>query len=269
MQHLWSAWQEIGERIRGAEHVLLLSDFDGTLSTIAARPELAALPAETGQLLQDLSRQREITVVVISGRALSDIRGRVGIPGITYAGNHGLEIEGPHIRFVNPLAEQTAPFIRSVYDGLSQALSGIEGVVIEDKGLTLSVHYRLVEEGRVGELRHLFEEVIGGTDSDGRITVTHGKRVLEVRPAVDWDKGKAADLLMDMCGHAEPLPIFIGDDVTDEDGFTLVNQRGGISIFVGDLTIESSAGYVVETPSEVAEFLGRLLSISVGRRPVR
>ncbi len=269
MQHLWAAWQEIAEQIRGAKHILLLSDFDGTLSPIAARPELAALPAETGRLLQGLACQPHITVVVISGRALSDIKARVGIPGITYAGNHGLEIEGPHVSFVNPLAEQTVPVIHSVYRELSQALAHIEGILVENKGLTLSVHYRLVEKGRVGELRQLFEGVINGTGPDGRITVTHGKKVLEVRPAVGWDKGKAVDLLINLCGHDEPFPMFIGDDLTDEDGFTLVKQRGGFSVFVGGLTTKSTANYFVGSPSEVAEFLGQLLSISGRQHPVR
>ena len=127
MQHVWAVWQEIAEQIRVARHILLLSDFDGTLAPIVARPKAAALPMETGQLLQDLACQPHTTVVVISGRALSDLRAKVGIRGITYAGNHGLEIEGPHVSFVNPLAEQAMPLIHRVYHGVSQALAGGKG----------------------------------------------------------------------------------------------------------------------------------------------
>ena len=122
-----------------------------------------------------------------------------------------------------------------------------------------------MEKGRVGELKRLFEEAANRTCSTGEVAITSGKKVYEVRPKVDWDKGKAVDLLMNLCGHDEPFPIFIGDDLTDEDGFTLVNQRGGLSIFVGGLTTKSSAGYVVDSPSEVADFLDRVLGISVRR----
>ncbi len=263
MQHLWVAWQEIAETVGRAEHILLLSDFDGTLSPIVADPDSAALPAETRQRLQDLACRPRITAVVISGRALSDVKARVGIPGMTYAGNHGLEIEGSHIRFVHPLAEQAAPVIHGIYGELSQALAHIEGVLVEDKGLTLSVHYRLVAKGRMGELKRMFDEVVNRVSPPGQITATHGKKVYEVRPAVDWDKGKAVDLLMDLCGREGLLPIFMGDDLTDEDGFTTVNRRDGLSIFVGQSTAKSSAGYAVQNPSEVTEFLGRLLSIPV------
>ena len=265
LERLLTGWQQVAGRLKDTRSILLMSDFDGTLAPIAERPGEAVLPEKTRELLQALSHQPRVVIGIISGRALNDLRSRVGIGGITYAGNHGLEIEGPGIEFVNPLAEQARPTMERLYGELSRGLSGIRGVVIEDKRLSLSVHYRLVDEEKTGQVRSLFDEVTGGMVVIGRIRTTCGKKVLEVRPAVDWDKGKAISLILDRQakakGEGEILPIFLGDDLTDEDGFTDIDQRGGISVFVGDERDDSAARYFLESPAEVQQFLGRLLSL--------
>ena len=153
MEHLLSAWPKVIKQLRSASHILLLLDYDGTLTPIVERPELANLPEGMRQLLQALARQRRLTLGIISGRALADIKEKVGISGIIYAGNHGLEIEGPGISFVSPLAEEFKPILRLMHYVLSQALGAIKGVMVEDKGLTLSVHYRQVAEDKSEEVR--------------------------------------------------------------------------------------------------------------------
>jgi len=195
LEHLFSVWPEAAQRLKAARRVLLLSDYDGTLTPIVDRPELADLPARTRQLLQALAHQHRFTVGIISGRALSDLKQRVDIGNIVYAGNHGLEIEGPGISFINPLAEEMKPVLRLIHQALSKALATVRGSLVEDKGLSLSVHYRLVEEKEVEKAKTIFERILYVPHLSGKVKITSGKKVHEVRPAVDWDKGKAIKCL--------------------------------------------------------------------------
>lgn len=264
MEHLLSAWPEVAKQLRSARHVLLLLDYDGTLTPIVERPELADLPEGVRQLLEALARQRRLILAIISGRALVDIKEKVGISGIVYAGNHGLEIEGPQISFVSPLAEEFKPVLRRLHYQLSQALGAVKGVLVEDKGLTLSVHYRQVADDKGEEVRSIFERITGDAAVSGKIRITSGKKVYEIRPAVAWDKGKVVKILMEKRGggerKSEPLPIYIGDDLTDEDAFRAIeNYGGGISVFVGGGDSPSSARYFLQSPEEVAKFLSLLL----------
>jgi trehalose-phosphatase len=261
LEHLFSAWRQVAAQLRAARHILFLSDYDGTLAPIVQRPELANLSQETRRFLQALARQHRYTVGIISGRALKDLQQRVGIGGIIYAGNHGLEIEGPGLSFVNPVAEEIKPVFRLIHGVLNKALGKIGGVLVENKGLTLSVHYRTVAEDKTDEVRNIFERVIATARSLGKVRTTSGKKVYEVRPAVAWDKGKAIALLVEKNRKpkGEILPLFLGDDLTDEDGFKVINEYGGISIFVGDETGDSAARYFLRSPAEVEELLGMLL----------
>ena len=264
MEQLLSAWSEVARRLQGARRILLLMDYDGTLTPIVERPELAHLPESTRMLLKALRYQPRFKVGVISGRALSDLKGRVGIHGIIYAGNHGLEIEGPGVDFVNPIAEEMKPVLRVIHQVLKRALGGSRGVLVEDKGLTLSVHYRQVAAEKAEEVQDSFERIVGSTLAAGQVRITSGKKVYEVRPAVDWDKGKAIRLLMKKYGkggrESGLVPVYLGDDLTDEDGFRVIEKYGGgISVFVGEPDQESSARYFLRSPEEVSRFLEMLL----------
>ncbi len=262
MEHLFSVWQEIAERIRNADQIFLLSDFDGTLSPIVGRPEEAALPDNTRRALEALVGYDRVGVAVVSGRALSDIKNKVGIPGITYVGNHGIEIEGPWLKFIYAPAEAARPVMRHLYSTLSKVLAGFEGVLVEDKGLTLSVHYRLVREDRVDELRRVCEETVHGLRSEGSIRTTEGKKVYEIRPGVLWDKEDAILLLLSgrtsSTAQSGNLVLFLGDDLTDERGFKVVDRQGGVSIFVGESGSSTAGQYFLRSPDEVALFVERL-----------
>lgn len=274
MKYLFSVWEELSQRLKAAERIMLLSDFDGTLSPIADRPEQAFLPDATRLVLQELSRKPDIDIGIISGRSLRDLKERVGIENATYAGNHGLEIEGPTFNFVEPVAQNTRPVLGRLYQTLKHALSPFRGVIVEDKGLTLTVHYRMVDGNVIDDFKALFEQIAGGVRSLGRVRVTSGKKVHELRPAVSWDKGTAIDMLIDRqakhSGSGNSLAIFLGDDVTDEDGFKVVQQNQGISVFVGRENQHSAAEYFLRSPDEVQEFLRWLIevrshpSVSVG-----
>lgn len=264
MENLLSVWPKVVQELRNARHILLLADYDGTLTPIVDRPELANLSEDTRQLLQALARYRHFTLGIISGRALAELKNKIGINGVIYAGNHGLEMEGPGVSFTNPSAEEARPVIRTMYQLLSEALRTIRGVIVEDKGLTLSVHYRLVEKNKTKEVKDIFDRIVGGAQVLGKIKITSGKKVYEVRPAVAWDKGKAIKLLMKRYGkggrNSGLLPIYLGDDFTDEDVFKVMARYGnGISVFVGDESRDTAARYFLKSPMEVERFLGLLL----------
>jgi trehalose-phosphatase len=262
MRYLFDVWDEVARRLKSANHVLLLSDYDGTLTAIVDRPEFAALPQEMRKLLRKLAKNRRYTVGVISGRALADLKSKVDLEDIIYAGNHGLEIEGFGSSFLEPIAEEMRPFLKMLSQALSATLRGIKGTFVEDKGLTLSVHYRSV--GRSDEMivKDAFRKVTDPLHVTGRIKVTQGKKVYEIRPPGDWDKGKAIAWLTAKCrevrGRGGALPVYLGDDLTDEDGFKVIERNKGISIFVGEGSLQSAARYFLKSPEEVAQFLKML-----------
>jgi len=262
MQYLFDVWNNVAHRLKSAEHVLLLADFDGTLTPIVDRPESTVLPAETTRLLRTLAKNRRYTVGIVSGRALADLKNKVDVDGIIYAGNHGLEIEGFGSSFLEPIAEEMRPFLRMLNQALSATLRGIKGVFVEDKGLTLSVHYRSVDDAEETKVRDAFARVTDPLHVTGRIRVTEGKKVYEIRPPVDWDKGKAVAWLIASCkqarGKGGALPLYLGDDLTDEDGFKVIEKNSGISVFVGEASFPSVARYFLKSPKEVTEFLEML-----------
>lgn len=267
MEYLLSAWSRIFDQIEKAKHILFLSDFDGTLAPIEERPELVAIPETTCKLLEALNQEGRFTVGIISGRALSDLKYRVNVDGIIYAGNHGCEIEGPGLSFINPLADEIKPLFRVLRQVLFLTLGTIKGILIEDKGLTLSVHYRQVADEKAHDIETLVERAVNGPASHGLFKVTSGKKVYEVRPVVNWDKGRAIRLLMKKYGkggrQSGLLPIYLGDDRTDEDGFRMIEKYGdGISVHIGGIKAGSAARYYLNSPEEVSAFIDKLLKVS-------
>jgi trehalose 6-phosphate phosphatase len=264
VENLLSAWPEVVEQVRQAKKILFLSDFDGTLSPIVEKPELAVMSDETRLLLQTLTHEHRFTIGIISGRALNDLKEKVDLDGIIYAGNHGFEIEGPGISFVNPLVDEIRPLFRILRRILVLTFSSIKGVFIEDKGITLSVHYRQVEDYQAADVEHLVKKVLDSPMSRGLFNITKGKKVFDFRPAINWDKGKAIKLIMKRYGkggrHSGLLVIYLGDDRTDEDGFQVIEKYGnGLSVFVGETPTNTSARYQLSSTDEVRYFLMKLL----------
>jgi trehalose 6-phosphate phosphatase len=262
MKYLFDVWDKVAQRLKSTEHILLLSDYDGTLTPIVDKPELATFPQETRKLLRKLVKNRRYTLGIVSGRALSDLKSRIDLEGIIYAGNHGLEIEGFGSSFLEPIAEEMRPFFRMLHQALLATLRGIKGVFVEDKGLTLSVHYRMVDGTEEVKVDDAFRKIAGPLYVTGKIRVTRGKKVYEIRPPVDWDKGKAIAWLIarfrESVGKGEVLPMYLGDDLTDEDGFEVIEKNNGISVFVGGESFQSVARYFLKSPEEVTEFLKML-----------
>ena len=266
MNHLLSSWPEITKRLQSAKGILLFADYDGTLTPIVDRPEDAILPDDTKKVLRALSVLPGFTVGIISGRSLADVMERVGLISVVYAGNHGMEIkEVSGIIYVDPEVKKAQPIIDGIYKKLVKKIGRIKGVLVENKGLSLSIHYRLVDEGMLRKVRTTFDNVVNEAKESGDVRVTHGKKVFEVRPAVDIDKGRAIRKLIDKHRNGSApdggklVPIYIGDDRTDEDGFRAIEEYGkGISIFVGAPETQSAARYFLNSTDEVADFLRML-----------
>jgi len=265
VQHLFDYWETFASDVKSAPHVLLLSDYDGTLTPIVSRPEEALLSAGVRDTLQALSIRPDFSVGVISGRSLDAIRGMVGLGSIYYAGNHGLEIEGPGLSFVSREAGEARAAIREIVELLTAGLGGIEGIIVEDKGLSLSVHYRLVREDEVARVAGIFQQITAPLLGEGKIRTTSGKKVWEVRPPVDWHKGKAVEVvtreLKVLLKLERLVTIYLGDDTTDEDAFRVVRRPQGWSIYVGGNSPASSAEYFLNSTAEVEDFLTRLLAL--------
>lgn len=270
MPHLLTVWPSVASRLAASPRVLLLSDYDGTLSPIVARPELAVLPSETRQALAGLAAHHpRFRVGIVSGRGLSDLRERVDLHGIIYAGNHGLEITFPanlfpensllETSFTHPRAACLRPVLRNAAEELRERLHRHPGVIVEDKGLTLSVHYRQASPESVPEIRRDFDEVISAAPPED-VRVTQGKMVLEVRPNIQWGKGQAIGKIRETA-ERDALPIFFGDDLTDEEGFQVVQDASGIAVFVGSARQPTRAAYRVDSPGEVAETLRLLFNL--------
>ncbi len=270
MQHLFSDWNKIISQIKSASRVLLLFDYDGTLTPIMGMPELAILSEESRQLLKALSQKRHFIVGIVSGRGLSDIQSKVGVNGIIYVGNHGFEIEGPGLNYVHPINNDK---IKSIMGTLSRmlndSLSTIRGVIMEGKGFTVSIHYRLVKKEEIDTIKNIVQRVIKAARLSDKVKITHGKKVYEVRPNVHWDKGMATKLIIEKYGSEEGkdafLPVYVGDDLTDEDAFKVIESYDGVSVYVGVVNPRSIARYHLKTCKEVNKFMRELLKIELGK----
>ncbi len=264
MQHLFKSWEALSHIIADTSHILLLSDYDGTLTPIVSRPEEAVLSPEVRAKLRALADKSAFTIGIISGRSLAEIQVMVGLRGIYYSGNHGFEIAGPGLKFTNPAAETARTEMETLVRQLSNKLGHINGVIIEDKGLSLSVHYRLVKEAEVERVNEVFRQITSPSLHERKIRVTSGKKVWEIRPPIEWHKGKAVETIVrelkKVLKDEQPLTIYLGDDTTDEDAFRVLRYPQGWSIFVGPENTSSNAEYFLTSTQEVSAFLSRLLA---------
>ncbi|MGE3819712.1 MAG: trehalose-phosphatase [Isosphaeraceae bacterium] len=246
---------EVGRWIDGAGSLLLGLDFDGTLAPIRPLPDQVALPADVRETLARLSGRDRLALMIVSGRNLDDVAARVGLPDLIYAGNHGMEIRGPGLEFLEPTAAALIEPLRERSDRLEERLATIPGALVERKGLTTSVHYRNVAPDRWEELAGIVKEV-AANDAE-RFVVTTGHRVWEIRPIVHWHKGEA--ILWTLQHLDDPnhrLVCHVGDDRTDEDAFASLPD--GLTVKVGPADVPTAARYRLADPPEVARFLAWL-----------
>lgn len=258
MQYLFSDWSDVSKKVSRARYVLLCADFDGTITPIKPRPQEAYLGQQLHLLLNNISRNRYFFVGIISGRALRDLRQKVGIKGIIFAGNHGLELSYKQKIFIYPPAKRFIPVISAISRKLAEYLIPFPQAILENKRLSVSLHYRLVKKQKLPRLKKIFFQILRPYIDSQKVKLTYGKKVWEVRPPIEWDKGKAILWLLKRLRPKRMLPVYIGDDVTDEDAFRAVNMIKGISIFVGKKK-GSSARYYLRSIKETRRFLKEIL----------
>jgi trehalose 6-phosphate phosphatase len=235
---------------------LLCLDFDGTLTPIVADPAEAFLSPPVQQVLRSLAGHEAISIAIVSGRERADLAAHVGIPGLTYVGNHGLEISGPGCLFLEPISAAHAETLKIFAANLAESLRNVPGAFVEDKGLTLSVHYRQVATGDSEEVRSIVHSALASPDCPFHLTM--GNKVYDIRPRVNWNKGTAVGWVKEQLGKPDALVIYLGDDMTDEDAFAAFPD--GITAKVG-IDSETVALYQMEGPAEVLRFLEWLESL--------
>jgi len=253
MIHALEHLGEIEARLAGKLACVFL-DYDGTLTPIVARPDLSLLDGGMRAILRDLAGR--CSVAVVSGRDLDDVRRLVGLDNLVYAGSHGFDIAGPGgLSIEHEEAAAFAAAVKRATAALRAALGSIDGALVEPKRFAVAVHYRQVAESEVSEVEAVVDRVI---EAVPELRMTHGKKVFELRPRVDWDKGKAVLWLLSALGEegADFVPFYLGDDLTDEDAFEALGERG-VAIFVGK-SERSAARYVLRDPGEVGVFLTEL-----------
>jgi trehalose 6-phosphate phosphatase len=241
---------EISAKAASRKEILLFLDYDGTLTGIVERPGAAELAPTTRDVIVSLSRLDGVHVAIISGRALEDVRARVAVPGLVCAGNHGLEIAGRGLSFVEPGAAATKGPLAEICAILAARLAHIQGVDVENKGLTSSIHFRRAAPSTEPEVLRIVRGALPAEDR--RFVLRSGKKTFELRPRVDWHKGQAVLWIARELGAEAALTVYIGDDVTDEDAFSALPE--GVTVKVGE-SGATSASYHVAGPPEVGKFL--------------
>jgi trehalose-phosphatase len=241
------------QKSAGKEPLFFL-DYDGTLTPIASHPREALLPKEMQAVLDRLGDR--YFVAIVTGRGLKDIQTLIPLKHVYFAASHGFILKDPEgQQFTCAGSDKYLDEIQEAYRYLYAKLGGIPGVHIENKEFSIAVHDRLVN----AEVEHVRKVVAQAPQQFKGLKVTYGKRVSELRPNVEWDKGKAVLWLIENALNLEkpPFPIVIGDDLTDEDAFEAV-KGSGVSICVQEAPRETHADYILKDTLEVQKFLEKM-----------
>ncbi|KAK3127751.1 hypothetical protein QOZ80_7AG0577950 [Eleusine coracana subsp. coracana] len=250
------------------KQIVMFLDYDGTLSPIVKDPDSAVMTDEMREAVRGVAEH--FPTAIVSGRCRDKVFNFVKLAELYYAGSHGMDIKGPTAQCKHTKANAGAvmwqpasdflPVIEEVYHALTVKMESIPGATVEDNKFCLSVHFRCVQEEKWGALDDQVRSVL--KDYPG-LRLTKGRKVLEIRPSIKWDKGNALEFLLESLGFADSsdvFPIYIGDDRTDEDAFKVLRNMGqGIGILVTKIPKETSASYSLREPSEVKEFLHKLV----------
>ncbi|EPS67838.1 trehalose 6-phosphate phosphatase, partial [Genlisea aurea] len=270
-----ASFEQIASSARG-KRIALFLDYDGTLSPIVDNPDNAFMSNAMRATVRSVAEY--FPTAIISGRSRDKVYEFVGLTELYYAGSHGMDIMGPvrsdnaddnanctrstdkqgkEVNLFQP-ASEFLPMIDEAYRSLVEIMKDIAGAKVENNKFCVSVHYRNVDVNSWDRVGASVEDILKGYP---RLRLTHGRKVLEVRPVLDWDKGKALEFLLESLGLSDDvLPIYVGDDRTDEDAFKVLREGNrGYGILVSSVPKESNAVYALRDPSEVKKFLKRLV----------
>ncbi|KAF3329267.1 putative trehalose-phosphate phosphatase 6 [Carex littledalei] len=265
-----SKFEQIVSASKGKQIVMFL-DYDGTLSPIVDDPDSAFMSESMRAAVRDAASY--FPTAIVSGRCRDKVYDFVKLTELYYAGSHGMDIRGPakapkykKSKYQGSKAPNHQPaseflsMIEEVFKRLVETTKSTPGAKVENNKFCASVHFRCVDEKYWSDLADKVKSVI---KEYPMLRITQGRKVLEIRPTIKWDKGKALEFLLESLGFADRsdvLPVYIGDDRTDEDAFKVLRDRGqGIGILVSKHPKETKAAYSLKEPTEVMDFLTRLV----------
>lgn len=271
-----NAFEQIIQQAKNKKIAVFL-DYDGVLSPIVDDPDCALMSDDMRVAVKNVADH--FPTAIISGRSRDKVYDLVGLTELYYAGSHGMDIMGPvnnsvsndhpscvkstdqqgkEVNLFQP-AREFLPVIDEVFRTLVENTTGIKGAKVENHKFCAAVHYRKVDEKNWPVIAQCVHDIL---KEYPRLQLTHGRKVLEIRPVIDWNKGKAVEFLLDSLGlsdREDVLPIYIGDDKTDEDAFKVLREGNcGFGILVASTPKETSAVYSLKDPAEVMEFLKSL-----------
>jgi trehalose 6-phosphate phosphatase len=258
LPHALRDHDEFENRLAGRQPAVFL-DYDGVLTPIVDRPEDARMSPAMRRVVHELATR--CSVCVVSGRDRQVVQVLMGVADLVVAGSHGFDIWHPERGTLShEAASDFVDLVDSVTEALRAELDQVPGAFVEPKRASVAVHYRLAD----ADGRRRVDEVVQGllAKRPDDLKLTPGKMVYELQPKLDWDKGRAVLYLLDTLDLAgdDRVPLYLGDDVTDEDAFRAVQGRG-IAIYVGDqaeLDRETAADFTLDSVDEVERFLDTL-----------
>jgi trehalose-phosphatase len=240
----------------------LFLDFDGTLAEFNVDPAAVRLAPPRQMLLQSIAARADFSLSIVTGRRITDVRDRSGAgPAVFYAGLHGLEIDGPGLRFVHNAASLAAPTIGVLEKELNEAVRGLPGVLVEDKGLSLVLHTRGASKADCLHANMRARALAEPHLRNGALRVQRGDEMIELLPNIDWTKGDAVRCILN---HVEAQrkqrmwPVYVGDDATDEDAFEAIGD-GGLTIAVSHRPAGGS--FRLADPAAVEHFLRQISAV--------
>lgn len=243
---------------RNERRLVLFLDFDGTLTPIVERPEHALLDAGTRGALERLAAI--LPVYVISGRDREEVTRLVGVDRVHFVGSHGFDLLDSLPGLDTEALEEALPELQAAAGELESWLDYIDGVQIERKKYSVALHYRRVDSRDLQQIHAAAEDVM---ERYGAVTMKRGKKVIEFLPDIPWDKGQCVRALLERLakesGGQELFPVYIGDDVTDEDAFRVLENEPALAVLIAADPRDSAAAFRLRDSSAVREFLMHIL----------
>jgi trehalose-phosphatase len=245
--------------------LLLLFDYDGTLTPLAAHPRLAKLPRAMRNVLKRLADKPRVAVGILSGRALEDLKAMVGLEGLYYAGTVGMELDLRGHRVAHPQSEQMARLMARIAGLLNTVVQDYPGAWLENKELGLTVHYRQTNPGQRAELKSRTVEILKG--DAGLLHLEEGPLAVEITPKHGWNKADAVQGILASLDAAKIFPLYVGDTANDLSALQAVRRRGGIGVWIGSHPPAVAASNLAD-PGQLLDLLVRLnRKLPHARRP--
>ncbi|KAH7578044.1 hypothetical protein JRO89_XS01G0333300 [Xanthoceras sorbifolium] len=244
--------------VADGKKLVLFLDYDGTLSPIVNDPNRAFMSDAMRSAVREAASL--FPTAIVSGRSIDKVNDFVKLENVVYAGSHGMDISTPSASLKHQdEGHQIQSVDEQIIEVLEKKIKPIKGAMVEDNRFCVSVHYRRVNQEDVDTLKEMVHSTVKAYPN---FRISGGKMVMEIRPSINWNKGRALEYLLDTFGFnssSDFLPLYIGDDKTDEDAFEVIQGLGrGFPIIVSSVTRDTKASYSLHDPDEVMEFLLRL-----------